>query len=448
MRRCAFFAVILTALVLPLQAMADGDLEVGSSALEQPISAEPADPGEAKLAAGAGPMPPSATAAAPGTPAASEPEDDEAATVVKTIVLGPEGVDDRGRRGRLHTVARGDTLWDLSAAYLGTPWVWPSVWIDNDDIQNPHLIRPGDKVWITANEMRIVSDAEAESFLASQPETLETASPSPSPAAPVSPSDEEDAAAVPLAALPVEVPGALAPAEDGDSILVSHRDAMGFLSAEHFKGSSTIVDSPIERTFLAQGDPVYLGMGEGELEVGDQFTIFQVIEDVRDSESNRLLGHHIETLGWLEVTKLTGDTSVAEIRMSYSEIARGVRVTPRPKLPRTVTTRATPDAIEGKIVFLPSERTIAAGGEYVYLNRGELHGIELGSELEVYESGEILTERTRNVDVRTPDLVVARVVVIRVEPESSVAYVISAERELAVGDSVRPRLPTLAQRWP
>jgi hypothetical protein len=443
MRRCAFFAVILTALVLPLQAMADGDLEVGSSPLEQPMSAEALDPDDATLAAGAGPVPPAA--ATPQTPAASERDEDDAATVGKTIELGPEGIDDRGRRGRLHTVTRGDTLWDLSAAYLGTPWVWPSVWIDNDDIQNPHLIRPGDKIWITADEMRIVSDAEAESFLAPQPEQLETASPSPSPAAPVSPSDD---AAIPLAALPVEVPGALAAAGDGDSITVSHRDAMGFLSAEHFKGSSTIVDSPVERTFLAQGDPVYLGMGEGELEVGDQFTIFQVIEDVRDSDSNRLLGHHIETLGWLEVTKLTGDTSVAEIRMSYSEIARGVRVTPRPKLPRTVTTRTTPDAIEGKIVFLPSERTIAAGGEYVYLNRGELHGVELGSELEVYESGEILPERTRNVDVRTPDLVVARVVVIRVEPESSVGYVIGAERELVVGDTVRPRLPKLAQRWP
>jgi len=427
MRRCAFFAVTLTALVLPLQAMADGEAEVGPDPLEQP------GPAEVEIEA-------------LSDPDSDADSDAEAPARVKSITLGPEGIDDRGRRGRLHTVARGDTLWDLSAAYLGTPWVWPSVWIDNDDIQNPHLIRPGDKVWITADEMRIVSDAEAESFLAPQPEPLETASSSPSPAAPVSPSGEEEAEPIPLAALPVEVPGAVAATGDGDSITVSHRDAMGFLSAEHFKGSSTIVDSPVERTFLAQGDPVYLGMGEGELEIGDQFTVFRVIEDVRDSDTNRLLGHHIETLGWLEVKKLTGDTSVAEIRMSYSEIARGVRVTPRPKLPRTVTTRATPDAIEGKIVFLPSEKTIAASGEYVYLNRGALHGVEVGSELEVYESGEILQERTRNVDVQTPDFVVARIVVVRVEPESSVGYVIGAERALVAGDTVRPRLPRLAQR--
>ena len=88
-----------------------------------------------------------------------------APTTVSGVVLGPVGVDDQGRKGRLHTVAKGDTLWDLSAAYLGTPWVWPSVWIDNDDIANPHLILPGDKIWITAEEMRVVTDVEAEAFL-------------------------------------------------------------------------------------------------------------------------------------------------------------------------------------------------------------------------------------------------------------------------------------------
>ena len=53
-----------------------------------------------------------------------------------------------------------------SEAYLGTPWVWPSVWTDNEDIQNPHLIRPGDHIWITSGEMRIVSRNEADSMIA------------------------------------------------------------------------------------------------------------------------------------------------------------------------------------------------------------------------------------------------------------------------------------------
>ena len=70
------------------------------------------------------------------------------------VTLGPVGHDEAGRPGRVHEVVPGDTLWDISDAYLGTPWVWPSIWQDNQDIENPHLIYPGDLIWITPWEMR------------------------------------------------------------------------------------------------------------------------------------------------------------------------------------------------------------------------------------------------------------------------------------------------------
>lgn len=382
--------------------------------------------------------------------------------VSRGIVLGPQGVDDLGRTGRLHTVSSGDTLWDLSAAYLGTPWVWPSVWIDNDEIDNPHLIMPGDRIWITANEMRVVSNAEAESFLQPavlEPEAIEIdtmpvvedtdldamqlADSNQSPAALELGADEPSMLeAFPVAVLGQE-PDSMAP---GRQVTISRRDAMGFVSADDLAGASSIVDSPVERIFLAAGDPVVLGMGEGDVEVGDQFTIFQVIEEVRDVETNRILGHHVDVLGWLEVRELTGDTSIGEIRTSYAMMRRGVRVMPRPMLPRHVTARSTPDAIEGKIVFLPSERALMADGGYVYLNRGEFHGVEVGSDLEVFEAGMIMTERSRRVNVRTPDHSVANLVVVSVTPDSSVAFVLSSTRELEVGDDVRPRVSRLARR--
>ena len=224
----------------------------------------------------------------------------------------------------------------------------------------------------------------------------------------------------------------------GRQVTVARRDSYGFVSADDLAGASSIVGSDSERTFLAAGDPVYIGLGEGDTEVGDQFVIFDVVDEVRDVETNRILGHHVETLGWVEVRELTGDTSIAEIRQSFSEIRRGASVVEREKLPRRVTLRATPDAIEGQIVFLPSSRTLMADGGYVYLNRGEFHGVEVGSELEVFDSGAVRNERERRVDVRTPDEAAATLVVVTVEPESSVAFGVSANREIAGGDAVRP----------
>lgn len=361
----------------------------------------------------------------------------------KTIVLGPQGVDDQGRVGRLHTVSRGDTLWDLSAAYLGTPWVWPSVWIDNDDIANPHLIRPGDRIWITANEMRVVSDDEADAFLERLVgESAAVDETEPVDEAPAAPAELEES-------MPSEEPVLAAvapPVEVGRKITVSTRAAMGFVSAEQLDGASSIVDSPVERVFLTDGDRVYLGLGEGDTQVGDRFTIFEVVEDVRDVGTNRLLGHHVDVLGWVEVRELTGDTSIGEIRMSYSEIPRGARLLSRPPVSRYVSIVRTPEASEGRIVFMPGSRTVIADGEYVYLNRGELDGLEIGSELEVVNPGKVRNDAPRDTDVQTPDHKVATLVVVSTEPQTAVAYVLNASRELEVGDTVRPTAARLAAR--
>lgn len=50
-----------------------------------------------------------------------------------------------------YVVVKGDTLWDISAMYLDNPWLWPRLWQVNPEIENPHLIYPGDKlslIWI------------------------------------------------------------------------------------------------------------------------------------------------------------------------------------------------------------------------------------------------------------------------------------------------------------
>jgi hypothetical protein len=55
-----------------------------------------------------------------------------------------------------YIVQRGDTLWDISERFLVEPWRWPDVWEANPQIENPHLIYPGDELYLTYRDGRPV----------------------------------------------------------------------------------------------------------------------------------------------------------------------------------------------------------------------------------------------------------------------------------------------------
>ena len=325
------------------------------------------------------------------------------------VELGPVGRDDQGRSGRLHVVTRGDTLWDISDAYLGTPWVWPSIWKDNDEIANPHRIFPGDNIWITPSEMRRVTPEEAAELLAA------------GDAAPPAALESVDG-----------VPGGeLA----GRTFNVSLIETLGFVTADELAGMATIVSSPETQTWLGDHDRVVVGLGAGAVAKGDRLDIFRRGEAVFDPDTDVLFGYATEELGWLEITDVHAQSASGIIRMSRSEIHVGDHVIPRARPDSEIQVLAGP-AVEGRVVHTPGQLMMGSHG-VVYLDRGHGDGLQVGHPLEIYRDMGSARDEVRGTQVDLPDDVVAKLLVVETTESTATALVTHTRAELASGDRFR-----------
>ncbi len=360
------------------------------------------------------PLPAESVAAelAPATAPAAE----AAAATAHRVELGPVGHDAEGRPGRIHVVQGGDTLWDISDAYLGTPWVWPSLWKDNDAIKNPHLIHPGDHIWISPYEMRKVSAAEAAALLAAQGAA---------------------GAAAPAALAETD---AIPTTRSLGTYLYSEIDNTGFVTREQYEGAASILDSPEPRKWLTDPAEVVIGLGEGEVQVGDQFEIFRTQSRVTDLDTGMHFGWATNQLGWLEVTRVDQESSRAIIRKSRSEIQRGDHLLPRRVRSPEIALAGSPGAVEGRIVHTPDRRLQMSQTDIVYVDAGTRDGLVVGSPLEIYrplgDQG-VAVDDAQNRARRIPDHVVAKLLVVDVYDDTAVAVVMHTTEELNRGDHFR-----------
>lgn len=78
----------------------------------------------------------------PITPSQRATAEQVAQTGVPLSELAPNAPDS-------YTVKRGDTLWAISRLFLKSPWRWPELWgMNREDIRNPHLIYPGQALYL------------------------------------------------------------------------------------------------------------------------------------------------------------------------------------------------------------------------------------------------------------------------------------------------------------
>jgi len=330
-----------------------------------------------------------------------------------------------------HVVQPGDTLWDISQMFLESPWLWPEIWHVNEQVDNPHLIFPGDILSLV--------------YVDGQPRITKS-NKYPNGTVKLTPHARELTADQAITTIPL------------DAILAFLSSAR-VLDQDELNAAPYIVGSDSERLLAAQNHKVYVRGLEDKVE--DNFSFFRIGDQYIDPETNEYLGTEAIHLG--EGQKiLTGDPSVLRVKKSIQELRTGDRVWPTndDQLRPTYFPRSPDNFQGGQIISVYGGVEQIGQFNIVVINRGERENIEVGHVLDIYQKGEtivdkIATERNLASDdvsiwekvsnsvtnnkqtVTLPDEKAGRLMIFRTFDKVSLGLVLSAGRAIHTLDKVK-----------
>ena len=357
----------------------------------------------------------------------------------------------------VYVVQKGDTLWDISARFLKQPWLWPEIWHANPQIQNPHLIYPGDKLSLEYVEGRpsLVSNRRPGNGKLSphaRAESLDSAVTS-VPLSEVEPFlkhmrmlGEDEAHHLPYV-VAVEENQILSAA--GETVYVRG------LRAE--PGSHVIILRPtVEYREVPEHFPWKSSTRKVEATDWTAETDNSVAGYWRRVASHRwykryteLLGYEVQEIGDAEVLR-GGDPATLLVRYSDIEVKKGDLVMAANELPYDLSFMPhAPKQIPENMRVVASTDTVLRVGPHqvVALSRGARDGVEDGQVYSVFHPGDKIrdtieyprndvraTFHPKSIDVQLPEEYVAHVMVFRTFDKMSYGLVMDGVRPVTLYD--------------
>src|SRR2546429_944148 len=146
-------------------------------------------------------------------------------------------------------------------------------------------------------------------------------------------------------------------------------------------------------------------------------------------------------LGLLQVTTETKDNIVStRIERAFDSISPGDFVMPFQPPPEVPARQTTSGPVTGVIVDFKQARQVTAQSEIIYIDRGETDGVALGDRFSVIRPGRRLSFTTKN-----PDVVLAEIKVIGLQPRTATAFVLKTTDAIHRGDIVSRMAPPLSK---
>src|SRR5437867_3113365 len=197
--------------------------------------------------------------------------------------------------------------------------------------------------------------------------------------------------------------------------------------------SGMVVGAREFKQLFGLGDVLYVRvLPAANVRVGDRLTLYRPSKQVYHPFTGARLGRLMVILGILRVTTETKDNVVStRIERAFDSISPGDYVMPFQPPPEVPARQTTTGPVTGVIVDFKQAREVTAQSEIVYIDRGETDGVALGDRFSVIRPGRRLSFTTRN-----PDVVLAQIKVIGLQPRTATAYVSKSTDAIHRGDIV------------
>ena len=308
-----------------------------------------------------------------------------------------------------YTVVKDDTLWDISGRFLQNPWQWPEIWHVNPQIENPHLIYPGDVISL------VYIDGQPRLVVNRGTKTVKL-----TPQGRIIPLDQ----AIPT--IPMDAIKQFLK----EPVIVGKKELETAPYVVQFKG---------EHITAATHDSIYV---RGIKDSGTRkYAVVREGNTYNDPVTKEVLGYEARFVGNAKLYR-TGDPSTLRMLRTTREVLVGDRLLPSSEdvYDANFIPRAPASDITGFILAVLDGVNQIGSNQVVVISKGSREGLEPGHVLDIYQSGRTIKDvvsKDPKDTVTLPDEKAGTLMVFRTFDKLSYALVMKASRNINVYDSVR-----------
>lgn len=332
----------------------------------------------------------------------------------ETVVYEPE-------HPQTYIVQKGDTLWDISSHFLRDPWYWPEIWYKNPQVDNPHLIYPGDELAIiyVGGQKRVQLLRRGETGQALGSNGLKVVK--------LSPRIRAQSIDASIPSIPIESIRQLL-------------DKPIIIEEEILADAAYVLDSRDNHLANAINDTLYVRKLDTSNSNG-RFHIFRPHKPLVDTRSGEVLGYEALFVGEGKLER-KGDPASIRVTSSAREILRDDRVMPidHSSIERDFFPRPPKHEVNGSIISILDNISQVGLYQTVVINLGRRDDIDVGSLLQVDRTGKVVVDRNEdepNFMVKLPDERSGLLMVVRAYEKMSFALIMQADSPMKLGNTVR-----------